>query len=468
MNILSELGPVGVIVLALIGRRFAPDGLRKVIAIWVTLVFMSTLVWAYPQLHEGGLVPWLLVGTNLIATTSAWDSVWWGREHSDIKTVRYYIWWSLFWASLISIAVSENLILSWLAIEFSTLVSGALIVEMRNRRALEAAWKYIIIASVGLFMAIIGVLFIYASLRTHQLGWHTLDYANIRSHAATIPLMVKEISTILIVSGIGTKVGLVPFHTWLPDAHSEAPAPVSGLLSGVLLGLCLVTIERLLSAISTIPTSAAGLLTGPHLLLILGTLSVVVGTFALLAQKDVKRLLAYSSIEQMGIAALAFGINTPFAREAALLQLAFHAVIKSSLFYVSGHLSVAYRSTRLVRMTNLFYRTPRLAVLWAVGVFALAGLPPLGLAYSEWMILLGLWQAHLWVVLASLTISLVLGFSALVYHLLKGMWGNVEVKECEPPGVQSVPLDHPLGHPPNHPLDHPLGNALTATGGKHS
>lgn len=289
-------------------------------------------------------------------------------------------------------------------------------------------------------MAVIGVLFIYASVRSQQLGWHTLDYTNLRSHAALIPPMVKEISTILIVSGIGTKVGLVPFHTWLPDAHSEAPSPASGLLSGVLLGLCLVTIDRVLSAA---PVSSAMLLSGSHLLLVLGSLSVVVGTFALLAQKDVKRLLAYSSIEQMGIAALGFGINTPFTREAALLQLAFHAVIKSSLFYMGGHLSFAYRSTRLVRMTNMLNRTRRLAVLWAIGILALAGLPPLGLAYSEWMILFGLWQAHLWGVLVILTVSLALGFAALLYHLLRGMWG-VQAESSEARDVEPIYLDNPL------------------------
>lgn len=440
MNILLETGPVGVIVLAFVGRHSLSDGIRKVIAMWVTLVFLSTVVWAYPQLRQGGMTPWLLVGTNFVAATSAWDSVWWGREHPAIKTLRYYLWWSLFWASLTAIAVSENLVLSWLAIEFSTLVSGALIVEMRNRRALEAAWKYIIIASVGLFMAVIGILFVYASLRFYQLGWHTLDYTNLRSHAALIPPMVKEISTILIVSGIGTKVGLVPFHTWLPDAHSEAPSPASGLLSGVLLGLCLVTIDRVLSAA---PVSSAMLLSGPHLLLVLGSLSVVVGTFALLAQKDVKRLLAYSSIEQMGIAAVGFGINTPFTREAALLQLAFHAVIKSSLFYIGGHLSVSYGSTRLVRMTNMFSRTRRLAVPWAIGIVALAGLPPLGLAYSEWMILFGLWQAHLWAVLVILTLSLALGFAALLYHLLRGMWG-ARAESSKARDVEPIYLDNPL------------------------
>lgn len=429
MTIINALGPVGVMLLALVGRGLPSDRMRKVIAIWVTLILCLTGAWSYPELLKGDWTALLLLGTNLVAATSAWDSVWWGREHPNMKMLRYYFWWALFWASLITIAAASNLLLAWLAIEFSSLASGALIVEMGTRRSLEAAWKYIVIASVGLFMAMIGILFLYASLRFQNLGWHTLDYANIRSHKAAITPIVKEIAAILIVSGIGTKAGLVPFHTWLPDAHSEAPSPASGLLSGILLGLSLVTIERYVAAA---PVAVSTMLSGPHLLLVFGSLSVLVGTLALLAQVDVKRLLAYSSVEQIGIAAIGFGINTPLAREGALLQLAFHAVIKSSLFYISGHLSVAVRSTRLRRMTNMVSEHRRLAIVWVVGILALAGLPPLGLAYSEWMILLALWQTHLWGVLVVLSFSLVLGFAALLHHLIRGMWGNQESEQEKP------------------------------------
>lgn len=419
--LLYGLGPAGVILLAIGDRFLRPERLRLAIAVWVSFVFVLTGVWSFPEFLKGDWTPALLVVTNLVATTSAWDSVWWGREHEDMKAARYYIWWALFWASLVIIAVAGNLVLAWLAIEFSSLASGALIVEMGSRRALEAAWKYIVIASVGLFMAVIGILFVYASLRFQNLGWHTLDYANIRAHYLSITPMVREIATILIVSGIGTKAGLVPFHTWLPDAHSEAPSPVSGLLSGVLLGLSLVTIDRY---VTVSPDPVTALLSSSHLLLLFGILSVLVGTLALLVQRDIKRLLAYSSIEQIGIAAIGFGVNTPLAHIAALLQLAFHAVIKSSLFYIGGHFMVAYRSKSLQQMTNMIDQNRVLAIAWAVGILALAGLPPFGLAYSEWMVLLGLWQTHLWGVLIVLSLSLVLGFAALLYHLVRGMWGN--------------------------------------------
>ncbi len=423
-DILYGLGPLVVILLALLGHRYRWERLRQMVAVWVSVVLVGTGALAYGGIAHGHFSPILVMLTNLVAATSAWDSVRWGQEHPDMRPRRYYLWWALFWASLITIALARDLAIAWLAIEFSTLASGALIVEMGNRRALEAAWKYIVIASVGLAMGIIGILFVYGSLRTQGLGWQTLSYYNILHHFHEISPIVRETATILIVSGIGTKVGLAPFHTWLPDAHSEAPSPVSGLLSGILLGLCLVTIDRFVTAV---PLPAETLFSGPHLLLIFGTLSVVVGTLALLVQRDIKRLLAYSSIEQMGIMAVGFGVGTPWARDAALLQFAFHAVIKSTLFYIGGHLSVVYHTKRLDKITDIVRQHRGLAVAWAIGILALAGLPPLGLAYSEWMILQALWQDHSTVVLIVLSAALVLAFAALLYHLLRGLWGGFEI-----------------------------------------
>ena len=421
MVILYALGPAGVMLLALVWRRLPHDWLRLAIAFWSTLVLiLAAIASAHAAVH-GHSFSWLLLLVDLVAATSAWDSIWWGREHPAMKARRYYVWWALFWASLIVVAVAGNLVLAWLAIEFSTLASGALIVEMGSRRALEAAWKYIVVASVGMLMAIIGIVFVFASLQFENLGWHTLDYVNIYSHYQAIAPIVREIATILIVSGIGTKAGLVPFHTWLPDAHSVAPSPVSGLLSGILLGLSLVTVDRYVAAV---PLPTGILLSGQHLLLFFGALSVLVGTLALLVQSDVKRLLAYSSIEQVGIMAIGFGVGTPLAREAALLQLVFHAIIKSSLFYTGGHLSVKYQSVHMQHMTNMAHRHRGLAIAWALGILSLAGLPPLGLAYSEWMILLGLWQSHSWLALAVLSLSLLLGFAALLHHLIGGLWGQ--------------------------------------------
>ncbi len=426
MVILAGLGPIGVMALVVAGNRLMPKWLPIMIAVWVTIVWIATGLYFYHDITHGKWYMWLLLLVDLIAAGSAWDSIWWIREHQTIKRLRYYVWWAFFWLALIIIATAGNLVLAWLAIEFSTLASGALIVEMGHRRALEAAWKYIVVASVGMLMAIIGIVFLYASLQFEHMGWNTLDYSNLHAHYLAISPIVRKMATILIVCGIGTKAGLVPFHTWLPDAHSVAPSPVSGLLSGILLGVSLVTIQHFVAAV---PLSSHVFLSGQHLLLLFGILSVVVGTLALLVQKDIKRMLAYSSIEQVGIMAIGFGIGTPFAQEAVIWQLVFHAIIKSGLFYISGHLSVRYHSIHLPQMSNMFQRHRGLAVTWATFIIALAGLPPLGLAYSEWMILYGLWSSHLWVILALLSLSLILGFAALMHHLLGGMWGRTNQPE---------------------------------------
>ncbi|WP_020374923.1 proton-conducting transporter membrane subunit [Sulfobacillus thermosulfidooxidans] len=419
---LLGLGPVGVIVGSMFERVLQRQRTPYVIATWVSVVLLFTLYteWSLLISRHWHWTPILLVMTNVIATTSAWDSVIWLHEHPKIPTQHYYIGWALFWVSLILIAGSPNLAVSWVAIEFSTLASGALIILMGSHQALEAAWKYIVIASVGLALGLIGIIFLYAALQFQDLGWTTLNYTNLAHHYRAIPPIVRALATILIVSGIGTKVGLVPFHTWLPDAHSEAPSPVSGLLSGVLLGLCLITIERF---VTSIILPGGSFLSGFHLLTLFGTLSVVVGSLALLVQRDVKRLLAYSSLEQMGMIAIALGIDTPLARLAALLQLVFHALVKSTLFYAGGHLSVIYQTKDLDKLVNIRHTHKPLVILWTLGILALAGIPPLGLAYSEWLILAALWNGHM-VLLIIMAISLLMTFMALMYHVLRQLWGS--------------------------------------------
>lgn len=418
---LTLIGPVALAVLVLWGRERVSQRWFSYLAGWVAANGVLVLVAAVPGLWHGEWRAIFLSTTALVAATSAWDSGHWLREHPRVAPHRYYLWWSLFWGALLVISMSQNVAVSWLAIEFSTLASSAAIVEMGDRRALEAAWKYVVIASVGLVLALIGIIFIYASLRAGSLGWAALNYSYLAAHSPATAPVIRLLATIFVVSGFGTKAGLVPFHTWLPDAHSEAPSPVSGLLSGVLLGLTVFTIARFVAAV---PTPSSSWLNGGHLLTIFGTLSIVAGALALFVQRDIKRLLAYSSVEQVGLMAVAVGIGTPLAIWAALLQFVLHAVVKSTLFYGAGHLSVAYGTTRLARITGLAQAAPRAAWWWAVGVLALAGLPPLGLAYSEWLILVQLWVQHADALALLVGGALTLTFAALTYHLMHTLWGT--------------------------------------------
>jgi hydrogenase-4 component F len=432
MNVAYGVGPVVVVALALLPWHRTT---ARLIAGWVIAVMIGTVAAALGGLQHGDGRSVLLLMVNGLAATSAVDTLWFFAEHPTIRRTRYYVWWALFWGALLTIALATNLIMSWIAIEFSTLASGALVVEMGNRRALEAAWKYIVIASVGLALALIGMIFVYAGLKYQGLGWHTLSYAHLAQNSLHIPLVVRQIATVFIVSGIATKVGLVPFHTWLPDAHAEAPSPVSGLLSGALLGLCLVTIERFVRAVA-----APGLLSGAHLLILYGALSVSVGSLALFVQRDIKRLLAYSSIEQVGIMAIGLGVGTPLAMLAAWLQLVFHAVVKSSLFYLSGHLAARYHTKRLEKITEMGSRYPALAIGWAVGMLALAGVPPLGLAYSEWLLVEALWTAHQVGLIVIVGLALMVAFAALLYHLMENLWGALSLARPDPRDSETATL----------------------------
>lgn len=420
----SLLGPIAIALLA--ATMLRKPGSRRFawIAALVALNFVAVFCIVFHGVAAGSWRAIFIATTNFIALTSAWDSVYWLKEHPSIAPGRYYLWWSLFWGALIVVSLSQNLALSWLALEFSTLSSAALIVEMSDRHSLEAAWKYMVIASVGLILGLIGIVFVYASLRYQGLSWSTLNYSNLRALYLNIAPAVRELATIFIVSGFGTKAGLVPFHTWLPDAHSEAPSPVSGLLSGILLGLSLFTIARFIGAV---PVVSGSLLSGSRLLTIFGSISVVIGSFALLVQRDLKRLLAYSSIEQVGIMAVALGVGSHAALEAALLQFVFHAVIKSTLFYSAGHLTVGYGTKRIDGITDLIARSRFHSFLWAVGILALAGLPPLGLAYSEWLIISQLWIHHAYGVVLLISGGLTLTFAALTHHLIRTLWGSAHL-----------------------------------------
>lgn len=416
------VGPIGLALAALVFKRRLQTRYLGGVVVWTGLAFLWTVALTWHGIRLGEWHAIFAAVTNLVAWTSAWDSVFWLREHPQVAAHRYFLWWALFWGALLGIAISQNLAMSWLFVEFSTLTSGALIIEMGDAQALEAAWKYIVIASVGLILGLVGIVFLYASLRVPGSGWSTLDYHYMATHVGQIAPIVRQLSVILLVVGFGTKAGLVPFHTWLPDAHSEAPSPVSGLLSGVLLGLSLFTLVRM---VKILPIVGQGFLTGRHLLTLFGLLSVVVGALALLVQRDIKRLLAYSSIEQVGLMALAAAVGTREALYAALWQFALHAVIKSSLFYGAGHLTVQYGTKTLAQIAGLQARHRIGAFFWAFGIFALAGVPPLGLAYSEWLIFRALWQNHAYLVVLVAAGALSLTFAALTYHLIHTLWGEL-------------------------------------------
>jgi len=293
----------------------------------------------------------------------------------------YYFLFNLFVLSMITVAISNNIILMWISLEATTLSTALLIGFNRSKLSLEAAWKYIIICSIGIVLGLIGIiLFIYASTDSSQevLNWTYL----IKNYGILNKDMIK-FGFCFIFIGIATKAGLAPMHTWLPDGHSEAPSPISAMMSGVLLNLALYVVLRFYIVVSLIP----GLEKMNYLFIMFGLISLVVSAFSILKQNNYKRLLAFSSVENMGIITLGFGIGGPIAVYGSLLHSIIHAYGKSLLFLVSGNILKVYKTKRIDRVNNLIKTMPINAVFLILGILVITGMPPFASFFSEYNIL---------------------------------------------------------------------------------
>jgi hydrogenase-4 component F len=293
----------------------------------------------------------------------------------------FYILLHLFLLAMFTAVSADNPIFAWIAIEATTLSTAFLICFYKKPSSIEAAWKYLIINSVGLLLGFLGtMLFIALAMKGAPAGeW--LNWQSILSAAANFNPSIAKIAFILVLLGYGTKMGLVPMHTWLPDAHSKAPVPVSSLLSGVLLSVAFFLILRFKSVVDL----AAGTDFSQHLFITFGVLSIVVSALIILRQKNYKRLLAYSSIEHMGIAALGFGFGG-IGAFAALLHIFYHGLAKSILFLSAGNIFLKYGSTKVKNVNGVLQSLPITGVLFILGFLAIVGLPPFGIFFTEFYV----------------------------------------------------------------------------------
>ncbi|HQY34029.1 MAG TPA: proton-conducting transporter membrane subunit [Actinotalea sp.] len=303
-----------------------------------------------------------------------------------------------------SLAVlTDNLGVLWVAVEATTIATAFLVGHQGTRRSLEAAWKYVVLGSVGVAIALLGVVLLYAAGRSA--GEATLSWTVLSSGALPLEPGLVRVAVGLAVLGFATKAGLAPMHSWLPDAHSQAPAPVSGLMSGVLLAVAFYAILRV-QAIADV-VLGPGLVRG--MLLVGGLGSLAVAAALILRQRDYKRMLAYSSIEHMGLLALGAAIGGRLALAAVLLHVLGHGLAKAGLFVVAGRILAAEGSTRIEDVRGLLGRRPDLAVPYLAGMAALLGFPPFALFFSEVAIVVAGWQAGLgWAMGAALALLLVL------------------------------------------------------------
>ncbi len=315
------------------------------------------------------------------------------------------------WTTLAAPLVN-NAGMYWIAVELTTLVSTFLVGFEHAAESIEAAWKYIVVVSAGLSLALLGtVLFYWAGSAvlgpSYDMTWQALAQAAPRMSHTLVTL-----AFLLVLVGYGTKAGLAPMHTWLPDAHSEGPAPVSALLSGALLNTALVGIVRL----KAIAERAGATVLPGTALVVLGVLSMVVGALFIVRQRGVKRLMAYSSVEHMGVMALGFGFGGSLGVAGALYHMLNHALNKSLMFFGSGVMMRAYGTKDMAAIRRVGSYFPVAGALWLAGAVAITGAPPFGLFLSELAILrAGLTPANTWAAVIMLVLLVVI-FAGFLNH----------------------------------------------------
>ncbi|MBE6472622.1 MAG: hydrogenase 4 subunit F [Coriobacteriaceae bacterium] len=338
------------------------------------------------------------------------------------KVKQFYLFFSLFIFTMLVAALSNNIFMMWVAVEATTLSTIFLVGAYDAKPSLEAAWKYAIVCMSGVAFGLYGTVLVYANAASilpdpSQAAFWTA----ILPYAGQFDKLTVALAFVFVTVGFGTKAGLFPMHTWLPDAHSEAPSPVSGLLSGVLLKCAMLLIIRYY----ILACEALGGTFPKTIMLVIGILSVAVAALSVFSQDDIKRKLAYHSVENIGIVALFLGFGGPLGIAAALLHCVTHGLTKAFLFCLSGNVLMKYGTRDLNKMGGLIKAMPATGVLLALGFFALAGFPPFAMFVSEVSgIVAGVADGQ-WVVLVIFVIALTIVVAACAHVVTAAVFGKV-------------------------------------------
>jgi hydrogenase-4 component F len=330
---------------------------------------------------------------------------------------------------------SQNIGLMWVAVELATLTTVLMVGIYRTHEALEAAWKYFILGSVGIALALFGTILVYlAAQPVIGEGMPSMSWIKLVANASKFDPALLNLAFIFLLLGYGTKVGLAPLHAWLPDAHAEGPTPVSAVLSGLLLNVALYAVLRFKVIMAT---NAGAIAPGP-LLIVMGLTSLIFAGFMLYRRRDIKRMFAYSSIEHMGIIAFAFGMGGPLANFAGLLHMTMHSLTKSAIFFSVGHIAQAKGTQKLAGMGGLTVTHPGLGWGLVMGVAAIAGMPPMGVFMSEFLVVSSTF-ARQPLLAIPLVFGLLLAFGALVLKLQQVAFGEPK-GENHPVSASFAPL----------------------------
>jgi len=365
----------------------------NILAALVTFLSALSLVFYRPHPNPYFLVDDLnnvfIVLTNFVAlTTSVFSASYIGHELKSGRLTPTYLrfYHAMYQALMVAMnlaLVANNIGLMWVAIEFATLTTVLMVGIYRTHEALEAAWKYFILGSVGIALALFGTILVYlAAQPVIGEGLDAMVWTNLITRGAAFDPALLNLAFVFLLLGYGTKVGLVPLHAWLPDAHAEGPTPISAVLSGLLLNVALYAVLRFKMLLAV---NLGALAPGP-LMVTMGLISLIFATFMLYRRRDIKRMFAYSSIEHMGIITFAFGMGGPLANFAGLLHMTMHSLTKSAIFFAVGHIAQVKGTQKIADIGGLTETNARLGWALVLGVVAIAGLPPLGIFMSEFLI----------------------------------------------------------------------------------
>ena len=371
-------------------RWLAVDALSVLILALIALVSTTAAIYSMGYMAEGNLQP--------------------------RKLRLYYANYNLFVFSMLAIPSIAEPTLVWIVVELTTLCSALLVSFENTREALEAAWKYVVLSLMGAGVALFGFLTLFASMQAG--GGGTYTWTGLIEAAPRMPPLLLQTSFLLILIGLGTKVGLVPMHTWLPDAHSQAPSPVCALLSGVETTAILYVILRMLPIVQAVPGSHA-----TTWALVLGLISVGFAAFLLLQVHDYKRLFAFSTVEHMGVILTAVGLGASAADYGAMQQIVNHSVTKSFCFFAAGATLLAVQTRDIAAVRGLIRRSPAAGAALVLGGLAITGAPPLAIFLSEFAILrAGLLQGQ-YVATALLAIFIAIAFFGVMLHVNRMVFG---------------------------------------------
>src|SRR5712691_8786077 len=383
-------------------------------------------------LRADALSAWMVLLISIVSlATSLYAVRYFRRDLADAvvnerRFREFYVLTPLFAAGMLVVVLANNLGVMWIAVE-ATALSSVLLVALYNRKtSLEAAWKYVMLGGLGLVLALFGTIFTYAAAIGKTGGeMPSFNWSRLLAMAPQLDRHLMTLAFIFALVGYGTKAGLAPMHTWLPDAHSEAPSPTSAMLSGVSLKIALYALLRF----HILATACLGSAFSRDLLLGFGLFSMVLAAPFILVQRNLKRTLAYSSLEHVGLICAGIGMNTPVTIFGALLHMGYHALTKPVLFFAAGNIHQTFHSLDFrVIGPGVVKVLPVTVLLMGLGTMAAIGLPPFGLFLSEMTVISGGLAAQQTTVSVLILVALLASFCGILQQLTRILLGRMRTE----------------------------------------